>query len=174
MKDKTALDQTLYQNQCLALIDRDGYTFIHEVRCDGIIISLLPFHQTGGRVKYLARREVCPAHGPEAEQCSITGGLIPGQSVEETAVQELWEEAGYRIEAAELIALGQVRPSKSADTTVYLFAVDVTNKAQSPPPGDGSRWEVGASVEWVAYEAGLEIADPLFVTALARLGLRIK
>jgi 8-oxo-dGTP pyrophosphatase MutT (NUDIX family) len=162
------MDKTLFRNQHLAVIDRNGYTFVREVRCDGVIVSLLPFQQKDGELQFLARLEVCPAHGPDPELCSITGGLEPGRSVEETACQELFEEAGYRATVNELINLGQVRPSKSADTLVHLFAVDVTGKAQTSPPGDRSRFEANASVEWVDYQQGLAIADPLFVTAMAR------
>ena len=164
-------DKTLFRNRFLAIIERDGYTFTREVRCDGTIVALLPFRSVPGepRLEFLARREVCPAHGPELEYCSITGGLEPGQSVTETACQELWEESGYRAAATELIELGMARPSKSADTTVHLFAVDMTGKASSTPIGDGSYFEMGASVEWVTYERGVHIADPLFVTAMARL-----
>ena len=160
----------MFQNRFLAVIERDGYTFSREVRCQGIIVSLLPFRLTPDpqRVEFLARREVCPAHGPEQEYCSITGGLEPGSSVIETACQELQEEAGYRAEESEFIPLGIVRPSKSADTIVYLFAVDVTDKVQSTPSGDGTRFERGSSVEWVTYEQGILINDPLFVTAVTR------
>jgi 8-oxo-dGTP pyrophosphatase MutT (NUDIX family) len=164
-------DHILFQNRFLAVIERDGYTFSREVRCQGIIVSILPFRVVAGASswEFLARLEICPAHGPELEYCSITGGLDPELSVEATAIRELLEEAGYRAEAFELIPLGIVRPSKSADTTVYLFAVDVTGKASSTPRGDGSRFEMGASVEWVTYEWGVHIADPLFVTAMTRL-----
>jgi 8-oxo-dGTP pyrophosphatase MutT (NUDIX family) len=163
-------DKTLFRNQHLAVIDRDDYTFVHEVRAYGVIVSLLPFRRkTNGSLEYLARLEICPAHGPDPELCSITGGLEPNKSVEETACLELFEEAGYHTTVNELINLGQVRPSKSADTVVHLFAVDVTGKTPAPPPGDGSRFEANASVEWVDFQQGLEIADPLFVTAIARL-----
>jgi hypothetical protein len=149
------MDKELFRNQFLAIIDRDGYTFLREVRCDGQIVSLLPFRidMETGRMAFLARLEVCPAHGSEFEQCSITGGVDLGQTIEEAAVLELWEEAGYRAEVKELVR----------------FATDVGGKPQTPPPGDGSRFEVGASVEWVDYDRGVQITDPLFVTAMTRL-----
>ena len=171
MTSLSSQEKELFRNQFLAIINREGYTFGREVRCDGKIVSLLPFRiNTGGQpTEFLSRLEVCPAHGPAPEQCSITGGVEPGQRVEEAAVQELWEEAGYCATENELICLGKVRPSKALDTTVHLFAVDVTAKKQLPPPGDGSRFEANALVEWVTYGQGINIADPLFVTALTRL-----
>jgi 8-oxo-dGTP pyrophosphatase MutT (NUDIX family) len=163
------LDKVLFRNQYLAVIDRDGYIFSREVRCDGIIVCLLPFRACNSEFEFLARLEVCPAHRPDLDRYSITGGIEPGESIQEAARQELWEEAGYRIDEEDLINLGQVRPSKSADTVVHLFAVDVTEKPQAIAPGDGTRLEANASVEWVDFEHGIEIADPLFVTAITRL-----
>lgn len=163
------MDKILFQNQFLAVIERNGYSFSREVRCNGTIISILPFRTRGDKVEYLARLEVCPAHGPELEKCSITGGVEADISIEETALQELWEEAGYVVDADDLISLGQVRPSKSSDTTVHLFAIDVTKKTRSTPPGDGSHFESNATVEWMNYDQGIQISDPLFVIAIARL-----
>jgi 8-oxo-dGTP pyrophosphatase MutT (NUDIX family) len=163
------LDKVLFRNQYLAVINRDGYIFSREVRCDGFIVSLLPFRTDRGDMEYLARVEVCPAHGPDLSLYSITGGVEQHGSIEEAAQQELWEEAGFRVDEDDLISLGQVWPSKSADTIAHLFAVDVTGKLQSAPSGDGSRLEANASVEWVDYDQGIEIADPLFVTAISRL-----
>lgn len=163
------MDKVLFQNRYLAIIDRDSYTFSREVRCDGIIVSLLPFRITDNQLEYLARLEVCPAHGPELAQCSITGGVEAEETIEESALQELWEEAGYQVDPDDLINLGKVRPSKSADTIVYLFAVDVSEHPQSTPQGDGTPLEANASVEWVTYEQGIQIEDPLFVTAVTRL-----
>jgi 8-oxo-dGTP pyrophosphatase MutT (NUDIX family) len=120
-------------------------------------------------MEFLARLEVCPAHGPELELCSITGGVEPEETIEQAALQELWEEAGFRANEYDLISLGQVHPSKSADTIVYLFAIDVGGTPQSTPKGDGTEWEKDASVEWVDHKQGVHIYDPLFVTSMTRL-----
>ncbi len=159
----------LFQNQFLAIIERDGYTFSREVRCNGEIVSLLPFRIDENKMMFLARLEICPAHSLQLERCSITGGIESGMSAEAAAQQELWEEAGFQADTSELISLGQVRPSKSADTIAHLFAIDVTQKSQSIPPGDGTHFEADASVMWVDYIQGIQIADPLFVTAITRL-----
>lgn len=162
----------MFSNQFLAIVAREGYYFLHENRCDGKIVSLLPFRQRQRGLEYLARVEVCPAHGLTPEVCGITGGVDPGTSVVETARHELLEEAGYRVELAELIDLGQVYPSKSADTVAYLFGVDVTDRTAETATGDGSRWEQGSSVLWVTKQQGLLVQDPLFVTCIARLHAR--
>jgi 8-oxo-dGTP pyrophosphatase MutT (NUDIX family) len=161
-------EKTLFANRFLALIERDGYTYMHEVRCDGKIVSLLPFRRCKGKLEFLARKEICPAHGAEAELCSITGGIDIGSSAISTAQRELYEEAGYRAEESEFIELGKVYPSKSADTLAYLFAIDVTEKAPAIPKGDGSRWEANASVQWVTKEECVHLQDPLIITSIVR------
>lgn len=163
------MDKELFHNEYLAVIDRDGYVFSREVRCNGVIVALLPFRASNDHFEFLARLEICPAHGPEPKLCSITGGVEPGVSVEETVQHELWEEAGYHVNIDELIGLGVAWPSKSADTIAHLFAIDVTSKSPSTPPGDGTQFEVNSSVKWVDYEQGVQTTDPLFVIAIARL-----
>lgn len=168
------MDRILFSNEFLAIIERNGYFFFHETRCNGSIVALLPFRITvHENFEFLARLEVCPAHGQEAELCSITGGLEEDSTIEHTAQSELWEEAGYQVSIDDLINLGQVHPSKSSDTVAHLFAIDVTTKVQSTAPGDQSRFEQNSTVQWVDYNQGISIQDPLFVTALIRLSDRL-
>jgi 8-oxo-dGTP pyrophosphatase MutT (NUDIX family) len=165
----------LFENPFLQLRNTpDGYTYVHEIRCEGQIVALLPFRckMDKSGLEYLARREVCPAHGREPELYSITGGKEAELTLEATACRELLEEGGFTITRNELIPLGIVKPSKAMDTLASLFAVDVTGKEQTEPQGDGSYFEQGSSVEWVGYEEGVSIEDPLFITALTRLHTR--
>jgi hypothetical protein len=67
-----------------------------------------------------------------------------------------------------MVALGTVRPSKSTDTIVHLFGVDVAGKKQSKPEGDGSDGEKDAYVEWISVEDGIKCKDPLVATMIAR------
>ena len=161
-------DKTLYENPFMAIIDRDGYVFMRSTRTKATV-SLLPFRRTSQGIDYLARVEICPAHKPQHERCSITGGVKHDEEAIAAAVRELYEEAGYRVNANDLIALDLVRPSKQSDTIVYLYAVDVSNMQQVAAPGDGTKLEASAWVEWVDEAAGLKIEDPLFIAALARL-----
>jgi hypothetical protein len=172
---ETVAENILFQNQFLAVVERDGYTFSREVRFHGTIMVILPFRTIpdASRVEFLARRESCPAHGPDLEYCSLIVGLEPGQPLAETACLQLLTEAGYRTQASELIDLGVARPSKSTDTVAHLFAVEVTGKTPTPPTGEDSKMATGTPVEWVNAARGLQITDPLFVTALARLQTRL-
>jgi len=165
-------DIVVFETPFISLIDRDGYIFLHESRAAGQIVALLPYRDSGSEREYLARLEVCPAHSPQLERCCITGGVNPNSTPPAAAVQEMYEEAGYRITQDALIPLGTVRPIKSADTTVHLYAIDVTGMIAVTAPGDGSKFEVGSSTEWVEYAAAVEQKDPLLIAALARLALK--
>lgn len=110
------MDKLLFSTPFIDLLQRDDYIFIREVRAEGILIAILPFRLQGeGYPRYLARWEICPAHSPYPELCAITGGLEVGETIENCACNELYEESGYKITVEELINLGTVRPSKSAD-----------------------------------------------------------
>lgn len=165
-------DEILFENKFLAIINRDGYTFVREVRADGMIVSVVPFRDHDGNRNYLARLEICPAHGDDLERCSITGGMEKGDTPDRRAAEETWEEAGFRVREEALMPLGIVRPTKSSDTTVYLFAVNVTDMQQAVAKGDGTKWEIGASSEWLSYADAATVQDPLFATAILRLNVQ--
>lgn len=166
------MDRTLFANQFLSLIDREGYTFVHEVRCDGSIVCVLPYRTTDTGREYLARRETCPAHASINEQpelCCITGGVDLGNSPLVAAQIELAQETGYRAKLADFDYLGAVKPSKAMDTVAHLFAVDVSSLPAQSIEGDGSELEAAASVEWLGEREGFDIQDSLFISVLARL-----
>lgn len=164
--------QTLYENNFLAIREESGYYYYHMTRTDGRLVAILPHRLRAGERQYLARVEICPAHSLEPDLYAITGGVTPGEAPLEAAVRELGEEAGYHMSAADFRHLGSVRPSKQADTIADLFAVDVTGRRQRAITGDGTRWEQGASVQWVSFEQGLAIADPLFIAAMVRVHMQ--
>lgn len=161
--------KTLFENNFVAIKENMGYSYLHIVRSNGRLVAILPYRVVNGEQEYLARVEICPAHSLEAATYSITGGVEKNESLVAAAKRELNEESGYTVEMEDFVHLGEVRPSKQSDTIVGLFAVDVSNKEQHAILGDGSRWEQNASVKWVSFEDGLNVVDPLFITALARL-----
>jgi 8-oxo-dGTP pyrophosphatase MutT (NUDIX family) len=163
------LANILFKNPFLTVQEREGYIFAHEARTNGRTVSLLPFRDTSNGREYLARIEVCPAHSMEPGQYSITGGVQKDETILSSAQRELREESGYAMRQDEFIGLGQVFPTKQMDTTVYLFAIDVTGKPQEDALDDSGRREQNSGVEWVDLEAGLKNQDPLFITAIARL-----
>ena len=150
--------ETLCDNEWLSLKnlsypekDVGGYVYSHETRCDGKIVSILPFKYEEGMIQYLLRSEVTPCWEVDKEVVSsITGGFEEKWGIEGTTVHELKEEGGYTIKKEELISLGTCRGSKSSDTIYHLFAVDLTGKKQGKASGDGSKLEAKAHCFWSA------------------------
>lgn len=153
------------------IIRKNGYVYSHETRCNGKIVSIVGFRKEEKKdPEYLARFEGNSAHGSTSAICTITGGVDhEGDDPQDAVIRELLEEGGFSADKQELISLGQVRPSKSADTTVYLFAVDLTTRKQQTPQGDGSEGEKHATVKWVSLEETMKSEDPLMSVILLRL-----
>lgn len=161
---------TLYSNEWLDLRETDGYVYSHESRCGGKIVCILVVDRNrDGMV--LGRYEVVPCHfSPDdsEELVSITGGVENDDPVA-TAIMEVREEAGYTITKEDLNFLGEYHPSKSADTTAFLYWVDVAGKPQQKPEGDGSEGEKHCRVEWMEIgDAVQSCVDPLFFTCLLK------
>lgn len=146
----------------------DNYFYMHEKYCEGQVVAVVPFKKAANASKfeYLARFEICPAHGKEPELCSITGGKISGSSAEYCACQKILQKAGLTVTEKDLIPLGLVKPSKASDTRAYLFAVNVTGKQRYIQPGNG---EQAIETIWIDYEKAIEVEDPLLITILTRL-----
>ncbi len=147
-----------------------GYVFSHEIRCNGRIIAIMPWRKNGGKAFYLLRNEITPCWDPDRPtMSSITGGVDPGRTQEETALLELWEEAGYHGTTESVGSnglprwrkLGACYGTKSTDTVYSLFCVDVTGLKPKHPPGDGSELEEKAKNLWVLDSLIGTAVDPL-------------
>lgn len=155
----------LFNNKWISLHDIDGYVFSHETRCNGNIVAVLGYKGD----KFLGRFENTPSHSDDIELCSLTGGIDKGNTPTQTAVIELEEEAGIKKEEKDFKSLGTVRPSKSSDTTVHLFAIDCNDVEIGEIKGDGSEGEKGSYCKWVTKEELINCKDPLVHTMLLRL-----
>jgi len=161
--------KVLYDNQWIQLKemsdpsqDVNGYVFSHEKRCDGKIVTILPFRKTENGIEYLLRKEVTPCWSMTPVVSSITGG-VENNDPTLTATHELKEEGGYNVPPSELIPLTTMYGTKSSDTIYYLFTVDLTGKIQGDAPGDGSEMEKKARCYWT--KDIIQAKDP-FVYAL--------
>jgi len=146
----------------------DGYTYMHELRCNGQIVAILVVRHDDAELPILGRFERCPSHHDGFALCAVTGGMEKEQLPSDTALMEIAEETGYNVDKDSLIDLGSVRPSKGADTTAHLFAVDVTGLDRGEIEGDGSSGEDGAYVEWISVKDAIQCKDPLLATMIAR------
>jgi len=159
------MDKELFHNEWLSVKETpDGYVYSHETRCNGKIVAILVYKED----EFLGRFEICAAHSPNIELCAITGGVEKDDPLM-TAIHELKEEAGIDAVPEELTDLGTVRPSKSADTVVYLYALFGGNKILGEAKGDGSVGERGSYCKWCPAENIATCKDPLVSTMLIRL-----
>ena len=170
------MTKILFENDWLALHEKDGYTFLHENRCDNLVAICVFTKKDNKILKIYGRFENNPAHvksSDDFELCSITGGIDHDKTAETMALEELMEEAGIMAQEEDLIDLGQVKPYKAADTIVYLFALDMTGKEseihKDLATGDGSNGEEKCYCEWVDYEDVVECEDSLMHSMLLRL-----
>lgn len=167
--------KTLYNNKWISLKEISfpekgigGYVFSHETRCDGNIVSILPYRLTGNGMEFLLRREITPCwHPTDFLISSITGGVDPGNTIQHTVINELEEEAGYSVDKTGLISLGTCHGAKSSDTVYHLYSVDLTGFERHEASGDGSALEENASCIWVKVIG--DAVDPLVYTLHYRL-----
>jgi hypothetical protein len=167
--------KTLYDNKWLSLKTIiapekkvEGYVFSHETRCQGKIISILPYQIVDGKTLYLLRKEVTPCWGFDPVISSITGGYEGGDP-RDTVILELNEEAGYDVELKHLLSLGTCFASKSSDTVYYLYSVNLTKFERHKSTGDGSELEKLAECIWLEEDIIPAVKDPLVSVLFIRL-----
>lgn len=185
---------TLHQNKWVSLLKMvcpeknvNGYVYTHETRCDGHIVSVLPFRfitvglssRIDGKydqyereeLELLLRHEITPCWDVDRQiVSSITGGVGKELTPDETAVEEIEQEAGYVIETDDLIDLGTCFGVKSSDTIYHLFAVNLTDREKEMDAlGDGSELERLAECRWHSEQDICEVEDPLVYANYVRL-----
>lgn len=146
-KLKTTNYLSLYELKCP---DKgiDGYVYSHENRCSGNIVAILPFCFERLDLKFLLRFELTPCWDMDHNQVSSITGGVESDNPEDDAVKELKEEAGYDVDKEQLIDLGTCFNSKSSDTIIHLYSVNLTNCEKGDAEGDGSYLEDQAYCYW--------------------------
>lgn len=171
--------KTLKKNKWLSLKkmiwpekDIYGYIYSHEERCQGSIISILPYRfDENGNIEYLIRAEVTPPWNPSVQiYSSITGGFEGDWR--KTAAMELEEEGGYRVLPGEFDYLGYCYGTKSSDTVYYLYTINLTNISSVEANGDGSELEAKAYCFWTKDLDA--VMDPLVFMMMHRLYMKLK
>jgi hypothetical protein len=168
---------TLHEDEWVSLLKMvypekgvNGYTFSHETRCDGKIVSIIPFkYDENGDIEWLVRHEFTPCWSTdERKYSSITGG-VERNDPWSTAVHELKEEAGFTVTVEDLIFLGNSYGTKSSDTLYYYFSIDLTGFEQGEITTDGSELEKNAANYWMNTKRAVMVgSDPLLFTGLMK------
>jgi 8-oxo-dGTP pyrophosphatase MutT (NUDIX family) len=151
----------------------NGYTYSHEVRCSGTIVSFLPYRKVGNDFQFLLRKEAVPCWELDLPLLSsFTGGVDKGMDSVDTALKELSEEAGYIIgddESHRMKYLGTTYSTKSSDSIYHLFAFDLTGKEQDKELDVETELEKSSTNEWVEASIVQECKDPFVGMLVLRL-----
>jgi len=170
-------DKVLWKNDWIEVRERDNwYTFTTSPSGNSNGVAVLGFKREVGETQYLGRYELTVCHSPEIELASLTGMCDKeGENVKTTAMRELEEESGYVVnDLRRFIELGTVRPSKSSDYTITLFAIEIKDTDEKVEiAGDGTKGEEGAYCKWISREEAVNCKDPLVSTMIARLDLKL-
>lgn len=160
----TIEDKVVYQGEYLAIKERitdlnpmNPYTFLHETKCNGKLVVILPFRRNDkNELEFLIRKERVINWDPENDVTeSVTGG-VEKDDPDYTATLELKEETGYDVPFSKFIPIGATKIAKHADTDAYMYAVDLTNIVRERDYGDGSDGERRAYSYWASNIAEVE------------------
>jgi hypothetical protein len=186
-------DTVLHKGKFVELRLREAedykYEYLHEARCDGNIVAILPYKVTEAMglttylrlTSYLLRHEFTPCWGDSLNVSSITGGWERKRHPTpiDTVIEELREEAGIVLKTERSIrSLGTCRGTKSSDTLYHLFAVDLSlGYEEVEIEGDGGSLEAKAHNVWYGYDNELEILeyaqDPMVFALYSRLKAKL-
>ncbi|NJM73748.1 MAG: NUDIX domain-containing protein [Scytonema sp. RU_4_4] len=81
--------------------------------------------------------------------CPITGALDEGESPEEAALREIYEEAGFSIK---LLPLGKYIVGTQTNEICYMYYANVTGIKPDVAQQDGSYHESISKNEWHSFE----------------------
>jgi hypothetical protein len=173
--------KTLFENKWINVIEKTTenngkYIYSAHPWCNSIGVAVLGYMNIFHVLHVLGRYEICPAHSDEVELCALTGGYDNSNkyTVVQCALNELREEGGYIVTEDQMIYLGSVKPSKSSDLIIDLFAVDLNNIKRQNAESDGTLGEVGSYCNWISGKEAIKSKDPLLSVMIGRLKLKLE
>lgn len=152
-------DKTLHKGKFVELklreTDEYKYEYLHESRCGGTIVAVLPVKFDENGMNMMVRYEFTPCWGDGLHVSSITGGFEKDKhdTIIDTVIEELREEAGIKLNnELKIKSLGTCRGTKSSDTLYHLYLVDLSDDSaweEVEIETDGSALEGKAHNEWI-------------------------
>jgi 8-oxo-dGTP pyrophosphatase MutT (NUDIX family) len=156
---------------------------------DAVVVAL--FRRRSGVVEVLLRHGVrVPVQFGRAERPAVVlfpelvaGILEEGDQISERAAAEAMEEAGLRVEPASVEMLGPAlfpTPGMCAEIFQFVSCEVAPDAVARAPEGDGSPFEEGARLEWLALDEALarcgrgEIRDMKTEVGLRRLREKLR
>ena len=156
-------DRIIFQEKWIAVRETPrGFQYLERKGRDSVAVFLL--RKSG---KNLAQYEVLIRQQPlcvdnteingmlKLFACPITGAIDEGESPEECANREVYEEAGYEVQ---VILLGEYIVGTQTNEVCYLYYADVTDIEPGEARQDGSYHESISRNQWQPFEY-LKICD---------------
>jgi 8-oxo-dGTP pyrophosphatase MutT (NUDIX family) len=117
------------------------------------VIPILPDGRIGIRYEWIPPYLLKDNTGKEKYYTVISGHIDEGETCRETAVRELFEEAGVQIHKGVVVDLFKKLPvCKSTDMRVSLFIFDIQDYEIKTPGGDGTEAEERSATVWVTFD----------------------
>ena len=129
-----------------------GYHYLERKGRDSVAIFLVRKSNVN-REEYevLIRQQPLCIDIPDVNQehrlypCPITGGIDEGESPEETATREVYEESGFSVR---VLPLGKYIVGTQTNEICYIYYADVTDVEPEIAQQDGSYFESISKNEW--------------------------
>ncbi|MBU4689475.1 NUDIX domain-containing protein [Mycoplasma zalophidermidis] len=152
MKNNTKL----FQNDWISVFKSDkGFTYCQRRSINSI--AALLFKKTDTGYEFMIHYQPLPEvkekkRWDQPYPSAITGSIEDNQTPSECCINEVLEEAGYKIELSNIIAHNVCVATTQMNEKVYNFVVDVTNLTAHDILTDGSIFESVAYNEWFTQE----------------------
>lgn len=149
-----------------------GYVYSHESRCKGNIVVVFPYRVNEETKKYefLLRSERTPCWDVDENVVSSLTGGVEEQGTAYTAVSELEEEAGYKVNMEALAFLGTSYGTKSCDTIYSFYTTNLTGVVKGEPTESELRPDGGRDFcFWGTENDVLDSKDPMVAVAYLKL-----
>ena len=140
---RTRSSRTIYQNPWLHLREDlvelpDGRTTVYGVVSTGSCVGVLPFLDPDTVVLVRQYRYVAGRHTWEMP----TGGVGPGEPIQDAAQRELAEESGYRAGRLEPVCVYHTSKSVMDETAHLFLGFDLTGAGDAPEPDETESFQV--------------------------------
>jgi 8-oxo-dGTP diphosphatase len=150
-------DKVIFNTQWIAVRESPrGFQYLERKGKDSVAVFLLrQSSQHPEQYEVLIRQQhLCIDNREVAGMfklfpCPVTGALEEGESSEEAAKREVYEETGYKIQ---VLPLGQYIVGTQVNEICYLYYVDATGMQPDVAQQDGTYMESIAKNEWHPFE----------------------
>ncbi|MBP5975734.1 NUDIX hydrolase [Brasilonema sp. CT11] len=150
-------DETIFSTDWVTVKNTSkGFHYLQRKGKDSIAVFLLRKNETNPQnYEVLIRQQPLCIDNTEIDgllklfPCPITGAIDEGESPQEAAIREVYEEAGFSIK---VLPLGKYIVGTQTNEICYMYYADVTGIEPDIAQQDGSYLESISKNEWHPFE----------------------